>query len=228
MIETHTRLITLEKVQASQITAIIPMATEDGWRLTLADGRVAMLPRGVGVFTPRLRDYYVVGKDGIGSVKEQRAFEACYTPMQLAAPAPVSAADAALEREIQAKGLTKGRRVTPDDIESAIAFECFFTAREGLAGAHAVIDGGECKVQVHRSPERLATVTICTLILRNGATVVGVNHGPVSPENFDAGLARKLARAKAVEQIWPLLGYLLLEELHQIRMDLQQEQARDH
>lgn len=55
--------------------------------------------------------------------------------------------------------------------------------------------------------------TVCTLKLRNGYTVVGVNNGPVSPENFDQQVACEYAYKAAVNQIWPLEGYLLKEFL---------------
>jgi len=34
-----------------------------------------------------------------------------------------------------------------------------------------------------------------------------------SPENFDADLGRKIARANAVNKVWPLMGYALKERL---------------
>ncbi len=55
--------------------------------------------------------------------------------------------------------------------------------------------------------------TVCTLKLRNGYTVVGVNNGPVSPENFDQKIACEYAYKGAVNQIWTLEGYLLKEFL---------------
>lgn len=60
----------------------------------------------------------------------------------------------------------------------------------------------------------LNLVTICVMILRNGHRIVGINAGPVSIANYDEELARKLAREHAVDQIWPLEGYLLKDRLH--------------
>jgi hypothetical protein len=51
------------------------------------------------------------------------------------------------------------------------------------------------------------------LVLRNGYTVHG-HSAPASPDNFDVEIGRKIARQKAVEQIWPLMGYALREQLH--------------
>lgn len=107
-----------------------------------------------------------------------------------------------LEKEIQAKGLTAAR-VTPADIEAAINFEYYFTASDGVRGSEGAMP----------SVTALDFVTICVLVLKNGTKVVGVNEGPVSPENFNAGMGRSIARGKAVDQIWPMLGYELRTKL---------------
>lgn len=60
--------------------------------------------------------------------------------------------------------------------------------------------------------ESLRLLTFCVLVLRNGFTVTG-ESACVSPENFDAELGRKIARQKAVEKIWPLMGYELCSRL---------------
>ena len=93
----------------------------------------------------------------------------------------------AIEAEIQAKGKT-APRLTPDIIDGKIKAERFFFV-----------------------PER--AVTICALTLENGFVVTG-ESAPVSVENFDMEIGRKIARAKAREKIWALEGYLLRERLH--------------
>jgi hypothetical protein len=50
------------------------------------------------------------------------------------------------------------------------------------------------------------------LVLRNGFTVTG-ESACASPENFDAELGRKIARANAVNKVWLLMGYALKEKL---------------
>jgi hypothetical protein len=107
--------------------------------------------------------------------------------------------DAAIESEIQAKGLT-APRVTPAAVEAAIAEEYFTTAAAALRGTP-----GE-------SSAPLKLLTICILVLRNGFTVTG-ESACASPENFDAELGRKIARGNAVAKIWPLEGYLLKSHL---------------
>lgn len=109
--------------------------------------------------------------------------------------------DQAIEQEIQAKGKT-APRVTLADIEAEIDREHYFTANDGIRAATGIADD--------RAPERL--LTFCVLVLKNGFTVTG-ESACASPENFDAEIGRKIARQKAVEKIWPLLGYELRSKL---------------
>ena len=90
------------------------------------------------------------------------------------------------EAEIVRKGLT-APRITPTDIEASILTEQYHV----FAGT---------------------TVTVCCLTLQNGFDVVG-ESACASPENFDEELGRRIARANAVQKIWPLAGYLLKEQL---------------
>jgi hypothetical protein len=110
-----------------------------------------------------------------------------------------------IESEIKAKGLTSPR-VTPADVEAAIASEHYFT------GADAVVGGGieRCFVDPKHP---LALLTFCVLVLRNGFTVTG-ESACASPENFDAEIGRKIAKANAVQKTWPLLGFQLKQRLH--------------
>lgn len=57
------------------------------------------------------------------------------------------------------------------------------------------------------------TLTICILTLKNGFKVTG-ESAAADPANFNEELGRKIARDKAVAEIWPLAGFLLREELH--------------
>ena len=110
--------------------------------------------------------------------------------------------DSTIEQEIQAKGL-RGPRVTPADIEANIAQENYFKAWDGAAGT-----------QGHRPDPSLKLLTFCVLVLRNGFTVTG-ESACASPENFDAEVGRKVARANAVSKVWPLMGYELRSRVHE-------------
>lgn len=96
--------------------------------------------------------------------------------------------EAAVENEIQAKGLN-APRLTPQMIDDAI-----------VTGQYYVFPG--------------TTVTVCCLTLKNGYTVVG-ESACASPENFDEELGRKIAHDNARNKIWQLEGYLLRQKLHE-------------
>ncbi len=116
-----------------------------------------------------------------------------------------------IEQEIQNKGLT-APRITPDDIEANIASEHYFTGFDGAMhrGEYAKYVGDW---EVPRTIEALGLLTFCVLVLRNGFTVTG-ESACASPENFDAEIGRKIARANAVNKIWPLMGYQLKQQLY--------------
>ena len=115
--------------------------------------------------------------------------------------------DASIEEEILAKGLT-APRVTPADLEANISSEHYFLAGQG--NDYAVMqETGDYPVN---APEALELLTFCVLVLRNGCTVTG-ESACASPENFDAEVGRKIARANAVNKVWPLMGYALKEKL---------------
>lgn len=116
-----------------------------------------------------------------------------------------------IEKEIQAKGLT-APRITPADIENNIASEHYFTAADGVLGETLErLGSAEHQVFTGKSIELL---TFCVLVLKNGFTVTG-ESACASPENFDPELGRKIARANAVNKIWPLMGYELKTKLVQ-------------
>lgn len=111
--------------------------------------------------------------------------------------------DSAIEQEIIAKGLT-APRVTPADIEANIASTNYFTAMDGNRGSGEDLRVGD--------EVPLSLLTFCVLVLRNGFTVTG-ESACASPENFDAAVGRKIARANAVNKVWPLMGYELRSKL---------------
>lgn len=109
--------------------------------------------------------------------------------------------DGAIEQEIVAKGKL-APRVTSADIEANIASEWYFTAAEATGMVEGT--GPDCRA--------LGLLTFCVLVLRNGFTVTG-ESACASPANFDAEIGRKIARANAVNKVWPLLGFRLKDQL---------------
>ena len=116
--------------------------------------------------------------------------------------------DDGIEAEIRAKGLT-APRITPTEIDRNIVSEHYFTAEEGRQGAAYATEGAFDPGAV----PALNLLTFCVLVLRNGFTVTG-ESACASPENFDAEVGKKIARANAVQKVWPLMGYALRNQLH--------------
>lgn len=123
--------------------------------------------------------------------------------------------DSNTEAMIQAAGKT-APRITPTGIKAVIASEHYFTAAEGRDGAinNENYAGRERPAENDSDLAPLALLTFCVLVLKNGFTVTG-KSACASPENFDANIGRKVAFDDAFNQIWPLEGYLLKQQLHQ-------------
>ena len=90
------------------------------------------------------------------------------------------------ETKIQAAGLT-APRVTPDDVDAAVDMVEYFRP--------------------------VGTMTICIVTLKNGFTVTG-ESACASPDNYNEEIGRDIALRNAKEKIWPLLGYLLKEQMY--------------
>ena len=98
----------------------------------------------------------------------------------------------------------RGPRVTPADVEAEIADAVYFTAADGVDGAGTV--------DMATKAPALHLLTFCVLVLKNGFTVTG-ESACASPENFDAEIGMRIARAAAVAKVWPLLGFRLRDRL---------------
>ncbi len=83
--------------------------------------------------------------------------------------------------------MSTATRITLDDIEAKVVAENYVT--QGM-------------------------LTICILTLSNGYQVTG-KSGCADPANYDAELGHRIARKNAINEVWPLEGYLLREQLHQ-------------
>jgi hypothetical protein len=101
----------------------------------------------------------------------------------------------------EAAAVAVAPRVTLQDINDSIAFECVTTAAKAVSGTP-----GE-------SMEELKILTLCILVMSNGFTVIG-KSAPAAPENFNAELGAKFAREDAIRQLWPIMGYALRDSLH--------------
>lgn len=122
--------------------------------------------------------------------------------------------DKEIEAEIQTKGLTAAR-ITPADIEANISAEFYINADHAIEAAIASGESHHIRHDDTMAQPRMACLTFCVLMLRNGFTVTG-ESACASPENFDAEVGRKIARANAVTKIWPLMGYELRSKLSSV------------
>ena len=91
-------------------------------------------------------------------------------------------------------------RITPADIEANIVSANYFTAMDGVNGSRDSLRFG--------AEVPLSLLTFCVLVLYNGFMVTGESFC-ADPENFNADIGRKVARANAVKKVWPLMGYEL-------------------
>lgn len=89
------------------------------------------------------------------------------------------------------------RTIKPEDIEGYIAEEHYINLGEAL----------------NTPPDHPTRVmTQCVILLKNGFTVTG-ESGCADPRKFDAEIGRKIARANALNKVWPLMGYVLRSQL---------------
>jgi hypothetical protein len=102
-------------------------------------------------------------------------------------------------------------KVTPADIESSIASEHYFTAKDGIDMAEERSPDSMNPYAGDSDPS-LAVLTFCVLVLQNGFTVTG-ESACASPENFDADIGKKVARNAAISKVWPLLGFRLRDKI---------------
>lgn len=120
--------------------------------------------------------------------------------------------DAAVEQQLQTLGKT-APRITPADIEANILEAHYFTAYEAVEEVRlARALDGTGPMDPPKPHPSLALFTICTLVLKNGFVVTG-ESACASPENFNAEIGQRLARAKAIDKVWPLMGYELRSKL---------------
>lgn len=124
-----------------------------------------------------------------------------------------SMSDDQIELEIQQKGLN-APRVTPKAIEDRIVGEFYFTLGAALDNSSIMNEAINLPLDTalyDALRQKLDVFTVCVLQCDNGFAVFG-ESAPVSPENFDVALGKKIAKQKAVDKLWPALGFMMLED----------------
>lgn len=98
--------------------------------------------------------------------------------------------DKTIEQEIQTKGLT-APRVTPSDLQANIV---------------------HTEIVKHVSPSG-QVLRWAVLTTRNGFAVTGRPSASVSSANDNAEIGERVAIENATQELWPLMGYALRDEL---------------
>ncbi|HCU6285944.1 TPA: hypothetical protein OU174_001072 [Escherichia coli] len=106
-------------------------------------------------------------------------------------------------------------KVTPEHIEQLIQSEHYFTAYDASYGDN-FISVYNSKTDIDKCHESLKLLTFCVMVLKNGYTVTG-KSACVRPEIFNFDVGREYARKDAIDQIWPLEGYLLKQKWHEAK-----------
>lgn len=119
--------------------------------------------------------------------------------------------DQHLEAAIVTAGANVAPRITPADIEANILEEHYFTPAHAT-GRLVIAGPGLIPHGIQGEHVSLKLLTFCVLVLRNGFTVTG-ESACASPENFNPGIGRRIARENAVAKVWPLMGYALKNKL---------------
>ena len=104
--------------------------------------------------------------------------------------------------ETDIEAVSKFPRIKLKDIEMAIMGVHYFHPAEALNDP-----GGYPK------DNALWTTTMCAIELSNGYVVYGKST-PASAKNFDEKIGQRLAYEDAVRQVWPLMGFMLRQKLH--------------
>ena len=95
------------------------------------------------------------------------------------------------------------RKITPAYIENLILEERYINVGDAIANHTSKF-----------AETQFGLLTICVLLLKNGFTVTG-ESACAFPANFNNEIGRKVARDKAIEKVWPLLGFMLRDQLHE-------------
>jgi hypothetical protein len=127
-------------------------------------------------------------------------------------PQEINMSEPTLETKVTEEELIKrstAERVTLEQVNGSIVGEWYFTGSEAVRGSdHFKTSEGNYLTDYVTTPvpEDLDRVTICLIRLFNGFIILG-HSAPASKENFDPLIGKRLARERAIMQIWTLLGF---------------------
>lgn len=94
-------------------------------------------------------------------------------------------------------------KVTIADIEANIKDEYYFTGDQAAFGAYGPA----------QHDENIKLVTFCMLVCQNGFIATGKSTC-AHASTFDAEIGKRLAKIKALDEVWLGMGYALKDKLH--------------
>lgn len=109
-------------------------------------------------------------------------------------------------------------RVTVVDIEDQIEHEFYMNVGDAIETA--LSNSTMTKLSSTAVPEGLFCMTKCVLVMKNGFVVTG-SSACADPANYDQQLGERYARKDAIKQLWPLLGFMLKDQLHEACLEEQ-------
>ena len=96
--------------------------------------------------------------------------------------------------------MTEPRTIKPEDIENYVKSTHYINAGYAVAAKEGA------------APDALRLLTIAVVVLKNGFTVTG-ESACADPEKYNQEIGEKIARANALQKVWPLMGYVLRSQL---------------
>lgn len=99
-------------------------------------------------------------------------------------------------------------RVTLEGLEANIRSHYCYNVLEVLQAYNETHPDNQYPVR-----EELNTLTMCVIVLNNGYTVTG-QSACADPKNYNKEIGDRLAFEDAKKKIWPLMGYVLKEEIY--------------
>lgn len=98
-------------------------------------------------------------------------------------------------------------KLTIDTIEAQIESKFFMSAYTALSGNVTFLSNSDIAA--------LKNVTLCILVMRNGFVVVG-ESAPIDPADYCPEVGRQVAYQRALDKLYPLIGYELKTKLNEV------------
>lgn len=119
--------------------------------------------------------------------------------------------------EVRLQEISTAPRITAEDVEKNIK-TCYFTTAYQAASSSETQKATQSRHDPYGAPidEALQVVTLAIVTTHSGFTVIGMS-GCADPKNFNKEIGQEIAKRNAVSQLWGHMGYMLQQQLYQVR-----------